>query len=119
MVIAAENGSTEILKLLLSLGAAIRSDTAIFAEGTRVEVNYKGKGKYYPGVIKKVHTDGTFDIDEDDGEKEYKVSKEMLRAQGVSFFSLMDAHVMSVTGIQFITFKGDELQFSGNCEAVD
>ena len=83
MVIAAENGSTEILKLLLSLGAAIRSETAMLAEGTRVEVNYKGRGKYYSGVIRKVHEDGTFDIDEDDGEKEYKVSKEMLRAEAV------------------------------------
>ena len=33
--------------------------------GTKVEVNYRGKGKYYPGVITQVRQDGTFDIDHD------------------------------------------------------
>lgn len=39
-------------------------------EGMKVEAKYKGKAKYYPGVIKRVNEDGTCDIDYDDGEKE-------------------------------------------------
>ena len=57
----------------------------VYAVGTRVECKYKGKGKYYPGVIVKVHEDGTFDIDEDDGEKEYKVRKDLVRLLQVMF----------------------------------
>ena len=35
-------------------------------EGTKVEARYRGKEKYYPGVIRRVNADGTFNIDYDD-----------------------------------------------------
>lgn len=35
-------------------------------EGMRVEARYRGKTRYYPGVIKRANRDGTFDIDYDD-----------------------------------------------------
>ena len=35
-------------------------------EGMKVEARYRGKAKYYPGVIKRENRDGTFDVDYDD-----------------------------------------------------
>jgi len=35
-------------------------------EGMKVEARFKGKTRYYPGVLKRENRDGTFDIDYDD-----------------------------------------------------
>jgi hypothetical protein len=35
-------------------------------EGTKVEARYKGKEKFYPGVIRRVNADGSFNIDYND-----------------------------------------------------
>ena len=35
-------------------------------EGMKVEARYRGKARYYPGVIKRENRHGTFDIDYDD-----------------------------------------------------
>ena len=35
-------------------------------EGSKVEARYRGKSKYYPGVIRRENRDGTFDVDYDD-----------------------------------------------------
>jgi hypothetical protein len=35
-------------------------------EGMKVEARYRGKAKYYPGVIKRENRDGTFDVDYND-----------------------------------------------------
>ena len=49
--------------------------TAKLSEGDKVEANYRGRGKYYPGKIKYDNRDGTYDIDYDDGEKERSVKE--------------------------------------------
>jgi len=36
-------------------------------EGSRIEANWRGFGTYYPGVIKKVNSDGDVDIVYEDG----------------------------------------------------
>ena len=46
----------------------------------KVEARYRGKERYYPGRIKRDNRDGTYDIDYDDGEKEYKVKEELIRS---------------------------------------
>ena len=48
-------------------------------EGSKVEGNYRGKGKYYPGKITRVRLNGTFDISYDDGEKEIGVTRDNVR----------------------------------------
>jgi hypothetical protein len=48
-------------------------------EGDKVEANYRGKGRWYPGGISRVHVDGTFDVDYDDGEKETHLPAEAIR----------------------------------------
>ena len=48
-------------------------------EGSKVEANYRGKGKYYPGRVKRDRGDGTYDIDYNDGEQEIRVPADMIR----------------------------------------
>ena len=50
--------------------------------GTRVEARYKGRSKYYPGRISRERSDGTYDIDYDDGEKETGVSSDLIKGVG-------------------------------------
>ena len=40
--------------------------SAMFREGMKVEARYRGKDRYYPGLIKRENRDGTFDIDYND-----------------------------------------------------
>ena len=51
----------------------------LFVAGAKIEANYRGRGRYFPGRIKTVHEDGTIDVDYDDGETESKVGKENIR----------------------------------------
>ena len=48
-------------------------------EGDKVEGNYKGKGKWYPGRIQKVRLDGSYDIAYNDGEQEMRVPEDLVR----------------------------------------
>jgi len=48
-------------------------------EGTKVEGQYRGRGKWYPGVIDRKRANGTFDIYYDDGEREIGVDSNMIR----------------------------------------
>jgi hypothetical protein len=45
----------------------------------KIEANYKGKGRWFPGKVSKVHKDGTFDISYDDGESECNVDDAFIR----------------------------------------
>merc|ERR1719155_258191 len=49
-------------------------------EGMKVEARYRGKTRYYPGVIRRDNRDGTYDINYDDGEKEMGVREELIKA---------------------------------------
>ncbi|KAF1315961.1 hypothetical protein FI667_g15743, partial [Globisporangium splendens] len=49
-----------------------------FTMGQKVEAQYKGKNKFYPGVISRCRLNGTYDIDYDDGEKETGVAAELI-----------------------------------------
>ena len=51
-------------------------------EGSKVEANYGGKGKWYPGRVRQIRSDGTFDINYDDGESETRVDPDLVRAIG-------------------------------------
>ncbi|RLN61313.1 hypothetical protein BBP00_00005485 [Phytophthora kernoviae] len=53
-----------------------------FKEGEKVEAQYKGKSKFYLGVISRCRLNGTYDIDYDDGEKETGVAAELIRSVG-------------------------------------
>src|SRR3546814_2217301 len=61
-----------------SSGVGVGSD-GLLREGTKVEARYRGRGRYYPGVIARTRADGTYEIDYDDGEKETSVRGELVR----------------------------------------
>ena len=44
-----------------------------FGVGDAVQCRYRGRSKFYPGVIAGAHDDGTYDINYDDGEQEMHV----------------------------------------------
>ena len=50
-------------------------------EGSIVEADYRGRGKYYAGKISRVRLNGTFDVDYEDGEKESGVPRTAIRVK--------------------------------------
>merc|ERR1719454_2065240 len=58
-----------------------RSRAPRLEEGMKVTANYKGKGKYFGGKIKRDNRDGTYDISYDDGDREMGVREEDIRAE--------------------------------------
>ena len=50
-----------------------------FREGDKVEADYRGRGKFYKGKISRDRGDDTYDIAYDDGEREMRVSKRLIR----------------------------------------
>ena len=55
-----------------------------FREGDKVEADYRGRGRYYPGKIDRTRGDDTYDIAYDDGERETRVAKRLIRKKGGS-----------------------------------
>ena len=54
----------------LRRGSPVKGLSMGFREGDKVEARFRGKLRYYPGIIRRVNRDSTYDIDYDDGEKE-------------------------------------------------
>lgn len=48
-------------------------------EGVKVEANYRGRGRWFPGEIQRDRGDGSFDVLYDDGEHELRVALNMIR----------------------------------------
>merc|ERR1719230_1505449 len=53
-------------------------------EGMKIKANYRGKGKMFPGTIKRDNRDGTYDINYDDGDREMGVREADIQAGGGS-----------------------------------
>ena len=51
----------------------------VFDRGDKVEAKVKGWTKFYPGEITARHTDGTYDIRFDDGERKSRVKKHQIQ----------------------------------------
>merc|ERR1719197_51751 len=52
-----------------------------FREGDKIEADYRGRGRFSPGKIKSSRGDDTYDIDYDDGERETRVAKRLIRSK--------------------------------------
>ena len=53
-------------------------------EGDKVKARFRGLEKYYKGVIRRAHSDGTYSIDYDDGEKESHVKERYIKKRSSS-----------------------------------
>ena len=58
---------------------AARGGDVGYNEGSKVEANYRGRGKFYPGRVKRDRGDGTYDIEYDDGERETRLPSDGIR----------------------------------------
>ena len=73
---------TKVEEKLIRVLGGVSTTPAVairLAEGNKIEANYHGNGKYYPGKIARDNKDGTYDVDYDDGEKEAKVEEKLIR----------------------------------------
>ena len=52
-----------------------------FDHGAIVSVNYKGMGKWYPGRVSTLRSDGSYNIIYDDGESELRVEAQNIRSE--------------------------------------
>eukprot|EP00939_MAST-03C_sp_MAST-3C-sp1_P004159 g4159.t1 len=59
--------------------ASASTSSAAFSEGQKVKAKYAGK-KWFPGTVKRIREDGTYDILYDDGDTEKRVKAEWVRA---------------------------------------
>ncbi|CAM9578665.1 unnamed protein product [Choristocarpus tenellus] len=72
--------------------------------GDEVEARYKGGGKWYPGVVRGVNRNGTFDIHYSDGDTELGVEARLIRKKGVASMELLT----SDSGIEYK--EGDKVE---------
>jgi hypothetical protein len=75
-----ERGVTlDMIRSLSSASPRHDSVSSAFREGERVEANFRGKGKFHPAKISIDRGDGTYDLDYEDGDKEKRVRKDLIR----------------------------------------
>ena len=60
--------------------------TALLSACKKVEVRYRGGKRFFPGTISKVNSDGTYDIEYDDGDGESSVGASLIRKMYVNPF---------------------------------
>ena len=78
---------SNVAEALIKASAAAPAPTGTggaFAVGAKVEARYRGKSKFYAGVIATDNGDGTYNIDYDDGEKETKVAEALIKASAAA-----------------------------------
>ena len=73
-----------MIRLIAVVSGSPSRKSARIEEGSKIEGNYRGKGKWYTGKVTRDRGDGTFDVAYDDGESETRVEEMMLRLLGGS-----------------------------------
>merc|ERR1711998_295731 len=53
-----------------------------FEEGDKIEARFGGRSRWFKGKIDKKNRDGTYDIRYEDGDKERRVKKDLIRPLG-------------------------------------
>jgi len=84
-------------------------DSKRFGKGQRIEARFRGKQKYYSGRITRVHADGSYDIDYDDGDSERRVPTNLIR-HSASFRSQSEKDVLSDTSEEVVFRPGEQIQ---------
>ena len=93
--IACEKGHVDAARLLLERGAALKVDSSALCEGDKIEADYRGRGKLYPGKIGRDCGNGKYDITYDDGDRERGVEARLIRKLSLSplYIACKNGHV--------------------------
>ena len=97
--------------------SAERGGSAELREGDEIEARYKRGRKWYPGVIRTVNHDGTYEIRYKDGDSERSVDRGLIRKEGTtdgvadSVSSRVD--VNTTAGSSFMAGDEVEARFGG------
>lgn len=103
------------IRALAGAGKPVKAAAAesSYSVGDEVEVNFKGKGRWFKGKIHFVHRDGTFDVRYDDGDTEQGVETRNLRPiDGPSKHSDLSAKASSAES-SFAVGDGVEANYKG------
>ncbi|KAH8091074.1 tudor domain-containing protein [Aureococcus anophagefferens] len=84
-----------------------------FAVGAKVEARYRGKAKYYAGVIATDNGDGTYNIDYDDGEKETKVAEALIKASAAAARQPLERAALCVGAKVDARYRGKSKFYAG------
>eukprot|EP01041_Mallomonas_annulata_P000208 gene208-376_t len=90
--------------------------TKAFLEGDLVEAKFEGKGRYLPARITRDHVDGTYDLSYEDGGREMRVPRNMIRPMGsVGAASAIEntSHLFSKGDRAQVNFRGGPKWFAG------
>lgn len=90
----------------------------IYSVGTRVEANYRGRGKWYSGEITTDYGDGTYDIAYDDGDQENGAVEDFIRPPRTRRNRLDGGSASSVMGDGAVSLNGGEFGAWNNPRAV-
>ena len=88
------------------------SEAEALAKGTVVRANWKGRGKYYPGIVVKVRPGNRYDIQFNDGDFEAQVPGARIQAAAAS------ANALSVGVPVRANWKGKGKMYNGVISAV-
>ena len=85
----------DIEDLKNSLAVTVRTNNRTnFIEGQKIEGNYRGRGRWYPGIISGINRDGTYNVDYDDGEIERFIGELNTRVKDYAILILHHQEVM-------------------------
>jgi ribosomal protein S17 len=122
---AAGRKESKVLRRLIKKtgGAPAAAPTAApgandLAVGDAVEARYKGREKFYPGKIVRDRGDGTYDVDYDDGKKETRVDKKLIRSKDGGASSSGDNGVLKEGDAVEARYKGREQFYLGKIVRV-
>jgi Agenet domain len=106
--------ATELVRLIGSTSSSSRAAAAavVFREGDKIEARYKGRERYFPGVVRRVNRDDTYDINYDDGERELGVAANLIRLTGSSSSKAVALVYREGDKIE-ARYKGRERWFAG------
>ena len=95
----------DLIRLRDAPSSPSRSGGGRLEEGAKVEGNYRGRGRWYPGVIGRERANGTFDIHYDDGEKELGVDRDSDQAGGRDRARARQRHPLARPALEEVVWR--------------
>ena len=82
-------------------------------EGDEIEAKYRGGQMWYPGLIRTVNRDGTYDVRYKDGDSERSVDRGLIRRVGANGVDSMASRVDTTTAGSLLAGDEVEARFGG------